>query len=144
MNFLQSILSYIFSPNPGANFNYYGLFFGLSIGLIVVATVFHFYYQSQRKENLALKTSFRSLSRNLVIIAIVFLVLIGARYENISFFSMRLFLGLNILALVYLVYKSIKKYLTTYKENLAKNMSQHHNQKEKKSTRKYLPNKPRK
>lgn len=121
MNYLKDTFLYFFKPSPGTSFSYYLPLLVLIALLLIGAIAFSVIYKSKKKHDFAFKRLFKSLSKRLIIFGLVLLVLIAVRYENIPYFSMRLWLYLTILLLLHTAYKYIKAYTVEYpkeKENM--------------------------
>ncbi len=142
MNYITSTLKYFFSAAPGSEFRYYIPLLILAGVLIGGSIIFSFIYSKKKKTDFAFKRLFKKLSSRFIIIGIILLLLIALRYENIPYFSMRLFIYLLLLFFIYSVYRFIKIAKVDYpreKENV-KNLIA----KSSKETPRYLPNKKKK
>lgn len=138
---MKSIISNVFSTLPGAQFKYYIPMLILVFALIIGGVVFSIIYKKKKKEDFAFKRLFAKTSKRLILFGILFLVLTMVRYENIPYFSMRLWLYSSILLFVYFAYKTITVYYKDYpreKSNVHNNMAIH---KKKVVKNNYLPNK---
>lgn len=138
MAFIKNFFNYLFSANPGVNFRYYvpliilvALLIGGSIALSVI-------YKKKRKDDFAFKRLFKKTSNRLLLFGILFLFLVLVRYENIPYFSMRIWLYLSLLLLAYFLYRTLRVYRVDYpreKHNAAPKITTHKEEKQ------YLPNK---
>lgn len=119
MEKVNTFLKYIFDTTPGSDFGYYLPMIILSALLIVAGIVFMFVYNNRKKYDFAFKRMFKNTSRNLVLFGILFLFLIGTRYENIPYFGMRFVLYISLLGLAYMLFSYVKTHRTDYKRELA-------------------------
>jgi len=139
------MFSNLFAAAPGQSFSYYlpiAIFGGI---LILGGLIFGHIYKKKKKTDFAFKRIFKKLSQRLVLMGILFLFLLLVRYENIPYFSMRLWLYISILLLTFFTYLYLKKWRVDYpreKDNVAYKRAAH--SKKKKSEKRYLPNKKRK
>lgn len=140
----MNFLTYLFETSPGSEFLYYYPMLGLSGLLIVGSIVASAVHKKRRKHDFAYKRLFKKLSSRMLIVGLLFLLLLGVRYENIPYFSMRIWIYLSLLLFVYFVYVYIKIAYKKYpieKANVEHNMKKPHLQKEE---NRYLPNKKKK
>lgn len=121
MEKISTLLRYLFDTTPGSAFGYYIPMLVLSGLLIIAGITFTFIYNKKKKQNFAFKRMFKNTSRNLNLFGLLFLFLIGTRYENIPYFGMRFLLYISLLGLAYMLYKYIKKHQTDYKKELKLN-----------------------
>ncbi len=144
MEFLSNLLSGIFTPAPGSSFSYYPHLIILAIALIAGGTIFGIIYDKKKNNDPAFKKLFKKTARRTVILGALILGLLAVRYENIPYFSMRLWLYLTF-ALTFLhfyhVFKIYKKDYPREKENVKLRMS--HKKSEKKNKSKYTTSKRR-
>ncbi len=136
----MSFLGYLFQKAPGAEFRYYIPMVILMAILIAGSIVFSTYYKKKRKTDFAFKRLFKKVSSRMVIFGLLFVFLIVVRYENIPYFSMRIWIYLSLLGLAYAAFHYGKLYLKVYpleRENAARKMKQSSS----KSVPQYLPNK---
>ena len=134
-------MGYLFAINPGPAFKYYVPLIIISALLIISSMVFSTIYKQRKKHDFAFKRLFRKTSSTMLIFGILFLLLVALRYENIPYFSMRIWLYLAILAILYFTYRYIKKYLVDYPREKQNAQSKH--VKVTKEEKVYLPNKKR-
>lgn len=141
MELIKSTLTYILKTNPGPQFGYY-IEFAVLIAILIIASItLSQIYQKRKKTDFAYKRLFKKTSSRFLLFGILFTILVAFRYENIPYFSMRIWLYLSILLFLYFLYKTIKTYKKEYpkeKQN-AENMAGHS-----KEANKYLPNKNKK
>jgi len=110
--------------------------------LIISSIVFSAYYKKRKKVDFAFKRLFKSLSNRLILFGILLFILIAVRYESIPYFSMRIWLYILLLVLLYFVYRYLKIYTVKYpKERINADAKKQHVKKEE---NKYLPNKKKK
>lgn len=136
MNFLK----YLFNTNPGTEFKYY-LPLGILIAILIVSSVaVSIIYDHKKHHDFAFKRLFKRTSLKLFLFGIFFLFLMGVRYENIPYFSMRIWLFLGLLVLAYLICKLVKTYFVEYQKE---KLNAHHTavNNETREVKKYLPNK---
>ncbi|MBD3361125.1 hypothetical protein GF366_04990 [Candidatus Peregrinibacteria bacterium] len=139
MNFLK----YFFTPAPGATIKFYLPISILAAILILGSIAFSILYKKRKKEDFAFKRLFKKTSGRARAFGILFIVLIAVRYENIPYFSMRIWMYLLLLILAYFVYKYIKIYKVDYpreKENVKFKQQKKSGKKE----NRYLPDKKKK
>lgn len=139
MNYITSTLKYFFNTTPGSEFSFYIPLIILAGILIIGSIVFSMVYSKKKKTDFAFKRLFKKLSSRFITIGIILLVLIALRYENIPYFSMRIWLYLLFLVFLYIIYKYIKTLKVDYpreKENVKTLIS-----KSSKETPRYLPSK---
>lgn len=136
MNFIK----YLFNTNPGTEFKYY-LPLGILVAILIIGGVaLSVIYDHKKHSDFAFKRLFRKTSLKLFLSGILFLFLMGVRYENIPYFSMRIWLFLGLLILAYFIFKLIGTYLVEYKKE---KLNTHHSSvtTETREVKKYLPNK---
>lgn len=137
MNFISSL----FKSSPGVSFSYYPHLLTLAALLIIGSIVFHFIYKKKKKTDVAFKKAFQDVSKRSCIMGILFLALVAVRYQNIPYFSMRLWLYIAVAMVIFYVYKYVKIYTKDYKETKARmHEKQVHTTKQEKQ---YLPHKKR-
>lgn len=114
MNTVKNFFGYFFERMPGQEFTYYMPILVL-IGLLVLGAIgFSVIYNKKKKEDFAFKRLFRKTSSQMIVFAVLFLVLLGVRYENIPYFAMRLWLYVTGAFFLYFIYKNIKTYRVDY------------------------------
>lgn len=136
MNFIK----YLFNTNPGTEFKYY-MPLGILVAILIISSVaLSIVYDHKKNTDFAFKRLFKKSSLKLFLFGIFFLFLMGVRYESIPYFSMRIWLFLGLLWLLYFVFKTIKTYFTTYKREKSNTppIAAHAETRE---VKKYLPNK---
>lgn len=138
----MKILSYLFTSAPGAlaKFNLYVI--GLGVFLILFSIVFSYIYKKKKKEDFAFKRLFKGVNKVALIFGIILLLYAAVRYENIPYFSMRIWIYIALIILLYFVYKYIKKYKIDYPRE--KQNVQSITEKVKKEEMVYLPHKKKK
>ena len=142
MEYISSTFKYLFNSNPGTAFKYYVPMLILASLLVVGSIAFSAYYKKRKKVDFAFKRLFKSLSNRLMLFGIFLFILIAVRYENIPYFSMRIWLYILLLVLLYFVYRYLKIYKVKYpKEKINADAKKHQVKKEE---NKYLPNKKKK
>lgn len=115
----MDFISYLF-VSPGAEFNYYlpiVVFAALMIGIGLFIKLW------SRKDK-ACRRVFKNSTGNFLTLGSITLILLGARYEEVPFISMRFLLGLSILVSFYAILKSILKYRKNYSSYKAQIESQ--------------------
>lgn len=110
----MEILKYLFALSPGSAFNYYIPVLVYCGVIIIGAYLLHFYIQKKKNENRTLKSMFGSLPKKLKLLGFLTLFTLATRYENIPYFSMRMWLYLSLAVFLYLAAKNfyllVKKY----------------------------------
>jgi len=138
MSAIKDFLYYFFQSTPGTEFRYYIPLIIFAALLVIAAIVFSVTYRNKKKNDFVFKKLFKNLSRRLILIAALVIVYMLVRYENIPYFSMRIWLYLTGALFLFFCYKYIKTYKKDYpKEKLNFELSHP----EKKTGNKYLPNK---
>lgn len=140
MEKIKSFFKYLFDTTPGKEFEYYIPMIMLIALLIVGAIVFSYIYSNRKNHDFAFKRLFKKTSTHLTLLGLFFTALTVFRYENIPYFSMRIWLYLGFTLLAYFIYANFRKFKTDYKrekENVKSILKKHTNKDEKK----YLPNK---
>lgn len=137
-------LKYFFALSPGSNFSYYTEFLIFCAVVIVGAYALEFYIKRKRDENRTLKVMFGSLPGKLKWVGFVGLFLIANRYESIPYFSMRIWLYLDVLAFVWIASKSIYLLITKYPSQKSFYEKKQHHTEENKSKKVYTMKKKRK
>jgi len=139
METVKSFFSYFFKT-PGVEFSYY-IPISILCGLLIIGSiVFSFIYKKKKKTDFAFKRLFKNISKRMVIVAILFIVLMLIRYQNIAYLSVRFWMYLVGAIFIYFIYNFLKKYLKDYpreRENTTSHIITHSTKKE----NKYLPNK---
>jgi len=137
METVKSIFFYFFGKTPGTEFSYY-IPLSILCGLLIIgAIVFSFIYRRKKKTDFAFKRLFKNISKRMVIVAILFIILMLIRYQNIAYLSMRFWMYVVGMVFLYFVYSFTKTYLKVYpkeKENAVPHVTT-------KKENKYLPNK---
>lgn len=139
---MKNILSYFFSPAPGSEFSYYPHLLVLAALLIVGSIIFASIYKKRKKYDFAFKRLFKSVSGRSLTLAIILLVIIAIRYENIPYFAMRFWLYIALLWFLYLV---VKYLMICFKDYPREKQNSPLGQPEQQTTtqKAYLPNKRR-
>lgn len=137
MEILKSMLSYFFNPVPGVQFKFYIPLVALATVLVIGGIVFGKIYKRLKRDNQSFKKLFVKTSNHLVLTGLLFLFLVAVRYEKIPYFSMRIWIYLSLIWLLYIAYKNIKNYKVKYpQEKLFEESKKHISHKNS-----YLPNK---
>ncbi|MFA7685301.1 MAG: hypothetical protein WCX95_00690 [Candidatus Gracilibacteria bacterium] len=138
MSALKNFFYYFFQAIPGTKFNYYIPIAIFIVLLLVIAIATSVIYRNKKKTDFAFKRLFKNLSKRLILIAILSLVYLLVRYENIPYFSMRIWLYAIIALFLFFAYRYIKAYKVIYpKEKINFEMAHP----TKKANSSYLPNK---
>lgn len=140
MDATKNFFMYFIKSTPGTEFKYYiplALFAALLLILAVISSVV---YRNRKKTDFAYKRLFKNLSRRLILIAILVIVYLLVRYENIPYFSMRLWIYMIGALFLYFAYRYIKTYKIDYPKEKTNFTLSHP---EKKNENRYLPNKRR-
>lgn len=139
MNTLKQLGGYIFSSTPGELKLYVPMI--IFVGLLFISSIaFHYVYKRHRKDDPAFRKLFKKTASHFLTFGIIFTVHALIRYENIPYFSMRLWFYITAVVLAIFLYKTFKKYRVDYpreKHNVAQIKSIRVN----KDDKKYLPNK---
>jgi LPXTG-motif cell wall-anchored protein len=113
---MTNLLHYFITATPGPEMRFFIPLFTLAGLLILSSIIFSIIYKKKKKENLALKASFKSLSKILMLLGLGFLFLTAFRFENIPYFSMRIWLYSLCLISLYTAYYYIKEYASYLKQ----------------------------
>jgi Ca2+/Na+ antiporter len=138
MSAIKNFFYYFFQANPGTEFKYYIPLAVFAVLLIAAAIAFSLIYRNKRKTDFAFKRLFKNLSKRLILIAALAIVYMLVRYENIPYFSMRIWLYLTIALFLFFGYRYVKTYKKDYPKEKTNFELSHP---EKKAGNKYLPNK---
>lgn len=111
---MKSLLQYFFTTSPGSEMKFYIPLIILSLALIVGSIVFSKIYNKKKKSDFAFKRLFKKLSKRLFILGALVGLLTVLRYENIIYFSMRIWLYLSLGIIIFTAYKYIKIYKIEY------------------------------
>lgn len=114
MESIKSFFNYLFTINPGSESNLYIPLIILSALLIVGSILFSNIYKKKKREDFAFKRLFKKLGNKMLIIGIIIPLLLVIRYENIPYFSMRIWLYVVLLLSVYFIHKYVKLYKVDY------------------------------
>lgn len=121
METIKSFFGYFLDPTPGPDFGYSWHMFILSILLIIGAIVFNTYYKNRKKTDIPFKKLFPGVSTQMLTFGILILILTGIRYENIPYFSMRLWFAATLVVFIYYIYKNIQLWRKEYPQMLKEN-----------------------
>ena len=114
MDTVKNFFEYFFNRMPGQEFKYY-LPAAILVTLLLIAAIsFSVIYNKKKKEDFAFKRLFKKTSSRLIIFALLFLVLLGVRFENIPYFAMRIWLYATAAFFLYFIYKTVKTYKVDY------------------------------
>lgn len=136
METVKSVFLYFINKAPG-EFSYYIPLSVLCGILIVGGIIFSLIYNKKKKTDFAFKRLFKSVSKRMIIFAILFIILMLIRYQHIAYLSMRLWMYLLSAVFLYFVYRYARIAIKDYpreKNNVHTNLSP-------KKDNKYLPNK---
>jgi preprotein translocase subunit SecG len=113
METISQFLSYLFNPLPPTVFHYYIL---LSIVVLIFLgfSVFLRFLVKKNNHDKAFRRLFRSFPAKIETVSAILIICLLARYYRIGFISMRVLLGLTLLAACYLIYKLALTYLKKY------------------------------
>jgi len=111
----MEILSYVFSPIPGTSFNYYTHLIIYAAALVAIGLVF-WIILSIKKDNKALKKTYKSAPSQFIWVGIILIILAACRVNGIAYLSMRLLLFIFIILSAYFIVKNIYSYFTKYPE----------------------------
>ena len=111
----MELVSYLFSPIPGSAFNYYWAIVIYAAVLIAVAVGIKAILIA-KKNNKALKKTYKSTPGQFIWTGIIILLLAASRANGIPYLSMRFLLILGLLLSVYYIVKNILNYFKKYPE----------------------------
>lgn len=106
-------LSYIFSPMPGLNLGYTTHLIVYSIVLVVAAIALKILIRF-KKDNKALRKTWRTAPSQFLWIGLIIAILAASRFNAIPYLSMRFLLYLALALSLYYVFINIYKYFTKY------------------------------
>lgn len=133
METFNSIVGYIFSPFPGRSFGYYILVIVIVIALFLLDLFIRIYIRKNKDDKIFRKL-FRGFPSKIELLALSLAGYLIARYFNVAFLSMRMFLYLLLALVVFLIYLLASTYLKDYPEAKKRREDQI-------SKNKYLPRK---
>jgi len=132
-------MSYIFNGIPGSAFGYYYEMIGLIVILLLASFALRNIYKRRAdNKDFIFKKMFRKTANRLTYFAIGIIFITLVRYENIPYFSMRLWMLLLLLGLLVFLGYQAYKYFKIYPVERDKFESQ---PKVENAKMKYLPNK---
>ena len=112
---MYDILTYVFSPFANQSFNYgkYTMAYAIillliGIGIKVLLII--------KKDNKALRRTFKVTPSEFIWVGIVLAMLVGARETAIAYLSMRFLMMIVIGLSFYYIYKNIHRYIKKYPE----------------------------
>ncbi|MFA6917219.1 MAG: hypothetical protein WC285_00050 [Candidatus Gracilibacteria bacterium] len=138
MSAVKNFFMYFLKSTPGTEFHYYIPLTIFVVLLLIAAIASSFIYRKRKKTDFAFKRLFKNLSKRLVLIAVLFTIYMLVRYENIPYFSMRLWMYLIGVTFLFFAYRYIKAYKVEYPKEKS-NFEYSHPAK--KTENRYLPNK---
>ncbi len=110
---------YIFQATPGTNFAYY-IPVSVFAGLMILMGLF---LKFRSKKDKAFRKVFKHTSGTFISTGVTTFILLGTRYQEIPFISMRFILGLTVAFGIYMIFRSSMRYKKEYLE-LIQQMSQ--------------------
>jgi len=110
----MNILNYIFTANPGHAYTYYFVFVPLAILLIAFGFQARMKYNKLKREDYAYKRLFKSMHSRSMMLGLLILFLVLIRFEQIPYFSMRIWSYAVLGLVVWLAYKYIQKFRIDY------------------------------
>lgn len=114
MKTIKSIVYYFFDTVPGQNFEYYTEVLILASILVIGGLAFSAHYKKRKKHDFAFKRLFKKVSKHSITLGVVLVILAVLRYEQIPYFSMRLWLYITLLLVAALIYRNIYKFKKVY------------------------------
>jgi hypothetical protein len=138
LEFIKAIPGYLFEKSPGQAFSYYTAMLVLIALLIASSFIFKSIHKKRvQNHDFVFKKMFKKIPVRLVYFAIGLLFFLAVRYENIPYFSMRLWLILILLGFLAMLGYYLYKYLKVY----PKERDNFESRPKVDATSKYLPNK---
>ena len=138
------MINYLFDASPGPEFKFYIPLSILAGALILGSIIFSQIYKRKKKDDLAFKKVFIKVSKRSALMGLLFIFLMLMRFENIPYFSMRLWVYVSLLLLLFFIYKYIKAVRVDYPNTKTKiEVRKAHSSSTKKTENRYLPNKKR-
>ena len=120
MELITNFLSSLVKASPGTDFNYYYVMAVLIAVLFLGSFAFKQLLKHKIKQgDFVFKHIFKKVSGKMVYFSIGFLFLTLVRYENIPYFSMRLWMYLLLLGLAFTVVFYGYKFIKVYPKELA-------------------------
>ena len=142
MQTLRNLLAYIFNSDPGQAFSYYIPMLVLVVLLIAGSIYTSRLYEKKKRSDFAYKRLFKNLSKTMATFGVLFLILLGLRYESIPYFSMRLWLYITFGVFLYVAYRYVEKFRKQYPIEKA-NQDSNSNKRKKQTTKIYTAQKKR-
>lgn len=137
---MSNFINYFLRSTPGPQMKYYIPLVILCLALIIGGIVFSQIYKRKKKTNIAFKKHFKSLAKILVILGFILGFLLVVRYENIPYFSMRLWLYTLFALILFFTYRYVKIAKVEYPKTKASQKKKVHS----KTTKTYTASKKRK
>jgi Ca2+/Na+ antiporter len=111
---MQKLFNYFFTIQPGFEMNYYIPLFIISGSIIIFSIIFAFSYKKLKKKNIAFKRNFKSVSKLALLLGVSLLFTTLMRYENIPYFSMRIWLYSICFLILYTAFYYFKTFKYKY------------------------------
>ncbi|MFC1615580.1 hypothetical protein ACFL21_00420 [Patescibacteria group bacterium] len=119
MQTIKYIIKYVLTKNPGSEFNYYLEIGILSAILISGGIIFGMIYKRRKKHDFAFKKLFKRVSKFAVYLGLAYGILLLIRYEQIPYFSMRLWLFITSILLAWFIFRFLRIFITVYPKEKA-------------------------
>ncbi len=140
----MEFISYLLDPKPGSAFQYYIPAIVFTVLIAIAAIAFRHIYNSKKKSDPVFRKTFRNTQRNFWLFFGLFAFLIAVRYENIPYFSMRLWLLVAGLWFAYAIRRGLLRYKNQYKVQTEKEASRKAQSEQNAAMNKYTPSKKKK
>lgn len=114
MNTILDLLRYFFHPIPGSTFNYYIPLLVLAVLLTIGGIALKLYIKKAGSDNRAFKKLFQNIPYQILWIVVFLLLNLFGRYERFPLLGARFVLYITVLAALYVIGKSIYRYVKVY------------------------------
>lgn len=124
MQSLKSFIKYLIERTPGSDFSFY-LEMGILIAVLILGgIIFGSIYKKRKKYDFAFKKYFKRVGKFAVYLGLILGILLLLRYEQIPYFSMRLWLYITVVLLLWFLIRYIRIFIFIYpkeKHNIDRN-----------------------
>lgn len=119
LTYLSTAASYLFAKFPGAEFSYKWHTLALAVILILGAAAFKTTYRKKvSNKDFVFKKIFKKVPGRMIYLGILLIFFVLVRIENIPYFSMRIWMILNLLGVVVFTVYYLYKYFKVYPKEL--------------------------
>ncbi|MBD3331163.1 hypothetical protein GF354_06615 [Candidatus Peregrinibacteria bacterium] len=111
---MNTFLNYLFSATPGSQMEFYIPLSALALFLVFASIIFSIIYKNRKKKDFAFKRIFKRTSKTIFFMGFALGIYLLVRYENIPYFSMRLWLYVILLLILFFIGWYTKAYFKDY------------------------------